>query len=283
MDVSVLSKYGQRSLRSAARASVLGNGLLERTRSTSLALLGLTAAIGLAMVALALNQGWPLIEGAPIPGLGGGHEAVGAASVAAPATGRDVHSGLTSGAARRAGSAVSTTGPRRTGHSARLGGSHAPRATGGLVVSQPTSTSPAASPGGEATPGPPPAQPTATSAPAPAPESAPAVNPPASSPEPSAQGTPESPAPAQNPPVADNGEGHGHGRHLGRGGGHGHGHRGGEDDSNAPESGEAPESAPVPSETPPPEASAPEETNGGQSHAPSWGHDGGRGNGHGHW
>ncbi len=63
--------------------SVLGDGLLERTRSTSLALLGPTAAIGLAMVALALNQGWPLIAGAPIPGFGSGHQAVGDATVAA--------------------------------------------------------------------------------------------------------------------------------------------------------------------------------------------------------
>jgi hypothetical protein len=231
MDVSVLSKYGQRSLRSAARASVLGNGLLERTRSTTLALLGLTAAIGLAMVALALNQGWPLIEGAPIPGLGGGHEAVGGASVAAPATGRGGHPGLASGAARRVGSAVSTKGARRIGHSAGLGGSQAPRATG-LVVSQPTSTSPAAAPDGNAISEPPPTaeQPTATPAPppTPTPESITAANPSASSPEPSEipESTPvpdETPPPEDSAPEESDGE-QSHGPPWGHGGGHGSGH-----------------------------------------------------------
>jgi hypothetical protein len=82
MDVSVRYKRGQR-LRSAAKPSVLGNGLLERARSTSLALLGLTAAVGLAMVALALNQGWPLIAGGPIPQIPPRHQGVGEATIAA--------------------------------------------------------------------------------------------------------------------------------------------------------------------------------------------------------
>lgn len=51
--------------------SILGSGLLERARSTSLALLGLTAALGLGMVALALNQSLPLLPGSPIPGPSG--------------------------------------------------------------------------------------------------------------------------------------------------------------------------------------------------------------------
>lgn len=279
MDVSVLSKYGQRSLRSAAKASILGDGLLQRTRSTSLALLGFTAAIGLAMVALALNQGWPLIAGAPIPGVGGGHEAVGDASVAARATGQDGHPAIGAGTVAKANSAAFRRGSRLPGRSAALGGSRAPQAAG-LVVSHPTPTSPTDGPDGEAIPEAPQAaeQPTATAAPAPAAEAVSASNS-NPSPEPVAQSTPESPVPAQTPQPADNGEGQDHGRHLGRGGGHGHGHSGGGDNSGTPEPSESPETTPVPSETPPPETNTPEESDSGQSHTPSSGH----GGGHGHW
>ena len=82
MDVKVDSKPGQQP-RATRRPSILGNGLLERMRSTSLALLGFTAAVGLAMMALALNQDWPLVESGPIPGVVGKREAVGASIVAA--------------------------------------------------------------------------------------------------------------------------------------------------------------------------------------------------------
>jgi len=87
MDVLVHYKRGQRPLR-PARPSLLGDGLLERARATSLALLGAVAAVGLAIVALALNQGWPLIAGSSVPRLPSQHQGVGAATVAAhPATG----------------------------------------------------------------------------------------------------------------------------------------------------------------------------------------------------
>jgi len=64
---------------------VLGGGLLERARSTTLALLGATTAVGLAMVALALNQSWPLIPDSPLPVTPPRHEAIGKATVAAQA------------------------------------------------------------------------------------------------------------------------------------------------------------------------------------------------------
>ena len=67
MDVSVLHKHAQRSPRPSLLVRLLGAGMLERARATSLALLGATAAVGLAIVALALNQGWPLLEGSAIP------------------------------------------------------------------------------------------------------------------------------------------------------------------------------------------------------------------------
>ncbi len=83
MDVTVDSKHGHRLVGVADRASLLGGGLLERARSTTLALLGVTAAVGLAMVALALNQSWPLVAGSGIPAphrLGVGKAAVVAAT-----------------------------------------------------------------------------------------------------------------------------------------------------------------------------------------------------------
>ena len=156
MDVSVLSKHGQRSLRSALKTSVLGDGLLERTRSTSLALLGATAAIGLTMVALALNQGWPLIAGAPIPGFRSEHQAVGKAAVVAKARGGRA---AISAAAGQARPGVSLGKPRARRGGTALGGSRAPQ-TAGLVASHPTPASPTAgSPPGEAVPDPTPVAP----------------------------------------------------------------------------------------------------------------------------
>jgi len=72
--------------------------LLERARSTTFALLGVTAAVGLAIVALALNQSWPVVAGSPIPGISTGGEDVGATKVVprADAPGRS-GSGVASG------------------------------------------------------------------------------------------------------------------------------------------------------------------------------------------
>lgn len=67
IDVQVLYKRAQR--RTDHRLNLLGAGMLERARATSLGLLGATAAVGLAIVAIALNQGWPLIAGSSIPPL----------------------------------------------------------------------------------------------------------------------------------------------------------------------------------------------------------------------
>jgi hypothetical protein len=83
IDVSVPYKRGQEWLRTVGRPSILGEGLLERARAISLALLGVTAAVGLAIIALAMNQGWPLVAGSSIPGISPQHQAVGKATVAA--------------------------------------------------------------------------------------------------------------------------------------------------------------------------------------------------------
>ncbi|HET9163650.1 MAG TPA: hypothetical protein VFN89_09455 [Solirubrobacterales bacterium] len=79
-------KRGQHGLRGTGRPSFLGNGLLERVRATSLALLGATAAVGLSIVALAFNQGWPLVAGSSIPPLPRQERAVGPASALSQAS-----------------------------------------------------------------------------------------------------------------------------------------------------------------------------------------------------
>ena len=124
MDVSVLHKRAQRSPRPSLLVRLLGAGMLERARATSLALLGATAAVGLAIVAFALNQGWPLLEGSAIPAAP--RQEVGRASVVArpaPASrlhtataadrgqvGRRAHRSAGSSAARPHAAAVTPSG-----------------------------------------------------------------------------------------------------------------------------------------------------------------------------
>jgi hypothetical protein len=52
---------------SSAGKRLLGEGLFARARNASFALFGLSTAVGLCLVALALNQTWPVVPGLPIP------------------------------------------------------------------------------------------------------------------------------------------------------------------------------------------------------------------------
>jgi hypothetical protein len=286
MDVSVLFQPRQRPLRSTARASVLGDGLLERIRSTSLALLGLTAAIGLAMVALALNQGWPLVASSPIPGFGSRHQAVGDAAVVPTAKVQDGHQ--TASGPTKTGSRSSAVKP-----GSHPGGTVAPAVSrsphsAGLVAAQGTLPgTDGGKPRSEAAPEPVPAPQQPDTVPAPANTPVPAV--PASDSSSSSQGpvtesTPESPVLSQAPPPVDeSADDHGHGHRFGRGGSHRDGHSRGEDDPVSSESSESPESVADPDESPPAEADLPEESRSGSPHESSWGHGGGHGYGHDRW
>lgn len=73
-------------MRRPARPSFAGTGLLERMRSTTFAILGIAAAMGLGLVAIASQQGLPVLPGLPIPGaVGEQQEKLGTAKpVAAP-------------------------------------------------------------------------------------------------------------------------------------------------------------------------------------------------------
>jgi hypothetical protein len=84
MALLVFVKRGQSRLRRPARPSLLGDGVLDRIRSTSLALLGLSTAVGLGLVAFALQLGWSVAPNLPIPGAPQGKQARVAGAVVAP-------------------------------------------------------------------------------------------------------------------------------------------------------------------------------------------------------
>lgn len=208
-------KLGQPAWRKAW-AGLVGTGILERARAMSLGLLGMTAAVGLAIVALALNQGWPLVPGGSIPQVPKPHEAVGVATVAG-----GTHVGRP--AAPRAGSRIHSGRPSRPSApvaSGDAGGAEAPAPAPGTVVAPAEPTKPGGKTAGHgATP--PPAKEPASSKPQHAsPAPAPAKT------EPAPPSTPVStPAP---PPVATTSEAppeeessvppwsHGHGHAYGR-------------------------------------------------------------------
>src|SRR6187397_2305822 len=84
MDVEVDQKHGKSRLQSIAHATLLGDGMLERARATTLGLLGIAGAVGLAMIALVFNQGWPLVADGPVPPLPPREQAVAKAKVVSP-------------------------------------------------------------------------------------------------------------------------------------------------------------------------------------------------------
>lgn len=63
----VIYRRLQLRFRRLGRLSLLGDGLAERLRSTSLGILGVATAVGLGVVALALRQEFPLLGVAPLP------------------------------------------------------------------------------------------------------------------------------------------------------------------------------------------------------------------------
>jgi hypothetical protein len=67
MVVTVLSKIGHQLSRRVIGSTLAGDGLLVRLRSTSIGLLGLVAAVCLALVAFVASQGWPEILNSPLP------------------------------------------------------------------------------------------------------------------------------------------------------------------------------------------------------------------------
>lgn len=219
IDVSVPYKRGQEWLRSIGTPSIFGEGLLERARAISLALLGVTAAVGLAIIALAMNQGWPLVAGSSIPLISPQRQAVGKAAVAAEARSpqaarvsfvdRLPSAGQTAPSGHRHRSSGGSTGPGPT-----------PQASTDLVVA-PSSPAPADGGRPHASPKPEPAaiveQPQQASQAAPAPATPEPAAVPVS--QPPTEAAPPSPATSEVPAPSDSdsdsswshGNGHGYG------------------------------------------------------------------------
>lgn len=212
MDVAVDQKHGNGRLRSIAAATLLGDGMLERARATTLGLLGIAGAVGLAMIALVFNQGWPLVAGGPVPPLPPREQAVARAKAVSPAIDRPGHPG----AASRPRESGGDTGGAGQGSAPETASTPAPSAELVVVPAAPVEKQQDAPPsGGHANPAPakpkapaPPVQteavqqpqaPTATPVPAPAPAPTP---PPAT----------VSQAPESSVPPWSNGKGHAYGR-----------------------------------------------------------------------
>jgi hypothetical protein len=222
IDVSVHWKRGQGWLRAGRRPSILGDGLLERTRATSLALLGATAAVGLAIMALAFNQGWPLIAGSSIPRIQPRHQSIADAAVVA----RAGHSGPLGAGARTHSSSRHRGGAGAPASVATgAGGASAPAASAPLVGSPSTPVAAQGpSPGSPAPRGhAPPTQPaqqlpaTTVASPSPAPQAAPAPTPapaPVAAPAPTPPEATASEAPPEesNLPPWSHGQGNAYGR-----------------------------------------------------------------------
>jgi hypothetical protein len=233
MVVEVHWKREQPRPRSKARFSLLGDGLLERTRSTTFGLLGVTAAVGLAAIALALQGDWPLIAGSPVPRAPVLHESVGGATALSGSTPRPAARPAPVGRERFVASHARPT-PAPPGPAAVP-----PAAPPAELVSSPAAPVGGQEGHGDGSDGAP-APPEQTPSPSPSPSTppsqsqtpagAPAAQPP-TPPQPSPPSPPEAVA-SEAPPVESgvppwsNGQGHAYGRDDDREHGCGHDYRG---------------------------------------------------------
>jgi hypothetical protein len=168
----VRSNFQTKVLSRLRRFSFAGDGLPERMRSTAFAFLGLTAAAGLALVAIFAQLSFPLLSPAPLPS--GPTEGSAVAKAVALDRGARASERPTSGLARP------VTGGSGKGSSTGTGGERGPVPTA-AVPAAPTATDP-----GEGTSGGVPVEtPSPNTAPAPSSEPAPAK--------------PDDPAPARKP------------------------------------------------------------------------------------
>ena len=241
----MISKLGRALPNFISGASIAGDGLQERLRSSTFALTGLAAAVGLVLVGLAYNQDWPDFVDSPLPQMGvqrvGGAIVVGepgrqSARSEHPVAGPAVGGGA--GAARgRSPASDATVDPHpATGPIAQAPAVTAPVAQGGgkdpagqgggkNPAGQGGGKDPAAEGGGEgqpAAPTPAAAAPTPASEPPP-PATRPPVHPAPAPGTPPASEPPVSAPPPSSPPSAGSGNGKGNGNGKSKGGDRGKG------------------------------------------------------------
>jgi hypothetical protein len=193
----VHSNFHIRRLKSLRRPSFAGNGLPERMRSTAFAFLGLTAALGLALVAIFAQLSFPVLSPAPAPS--------GPLADGAVAEGRALEQDKSGSAPQVAPGIAAPSGPNASvagnGTSPAEGGHRAAGAIGSpLPVTEP-------SPGGEAgdggpapAPSSPPPAPSAPSSQAPTAEAdPPAATLPAANPNPKPSTSASKPKPDKKP------------------------------------------------------------------------------------
>jgi hypothetical protein len=228
----VRSKIGHRLSRRLRRPSLAGRGVTERMRSTTFALLGITAAAGLGLVAIFSQQGWPLLTPSPLPSAPGGSGAIGDAMVVARHTDGAAAGELRDRTSRPAAALAAPPAPRSG--SADLGAQSPspPPELGGAAEPRPLEASePRPAPVAE-TPAPAPEQVASIPASVPAPPtsaspgkpSKASVDPPGEEEQPDDDGPPTDdppepePVEEEPPPAEESGGYHGHWH------GHGYGH-----------------------------------------------------------
>jgi hypothetical protein len=155
-----------------ARSQVTGDKLPDRLRSTSVAMLAVPTAIGLAFVAIVLQQGWPSVLGGPIPSLSSQRPGGEAASSGPLSVSKGV-AAHAPGRAHRPGSTIATI-PRAGKGSGNPAGAHG--LSRGHRIDGAPSTAPGPAAGGQPAEGTPAAEPAESSPAATAtPASAPAA------------------------------------------------------------------------------------------------------------
>jgi hypothetical protein len=214
MAEQMLFRRGQKLSRAVAWPSFAGRGLVERMRTTAFALLGLTTAMALGLVAFVSHQSWPYLPVGPVPSYQERQGHLDSAIALAPAA---AELGLAAD--------VAAPGPASSGGSTAPASNGSRRSGSQGVEPQTDVPEPAPDqPGVEAAPAPSPA--TAPSLPAQPPAPAPAAAPvsttpatpvgtPTSSPTPKPPSPPPSPSPTPSPPRAvtgNPGKGHAYGR-----------------------------------------------------------------------
>jgi hypothetical protein len=180
----VLSSVRKLLSRSVIGSSLAGDGLLVRLRSTSIALLGAVAAVGLGLIAFISQLGWPGVLNAPIPGSPAEAGSVSDAVALTRPVPRHRSGALVvaPSVTARAGGSRSDPAPGRSGGGSAVGGSHQLSGKGETQPAAPESSVPPA--------------PAAAPAPSAAPESSPVTTSP-----PPATTQPVASTPASKPPA----------------------------------------------------------------------------------